>query len=190
MHRGCFVWTPTPPLSGRRTPRPGSARVCMCVPCLAGSVGPASWARFGLPHLSFGRSWCALCLFGPLWAGVAPFVVAVGFFLFFLFLFPFSPSLRPCCVLLCVFSGPGCPGPWRPVSPPPFFFPLPGVSGVSCFPVALGLCAPPPPFFFLGYLLFLFPFFLFFFLFFSPSFFAGCAVRGGVVCLGPSGVPW
>ena len=122
---------------------------------------------------------------------------------FFFFSFPFPPaSLRPRCVLLCVFSSPGCLGPWRLVPPPLFFasppppcclpvvscfarfpasgalglgvlspplpppFPPPPVfSGVSCFPVALGLCAPP------------------------PFFFAGCAVLGGFVCLGPSGVP-
>ena len=77
-----------------------------------------------------------------------------------LFPFPFSPSLRPRCVLLCVFSGPGCLGPWRLVAPtPPFcffcsFFPFPPsvrpvVSCFVCFPAwgALGLCVllPPPP---------------------------------------------
>ena len=56
MHRGCFVWTATPPLSGRRTPSP-RPRVCLlavvflhvsvvAVACpgsvLAGSGGPAS----------------------------------------------------------------------------------------------------------------------------------------------------
>ena len=51
MHRGCFVWTPTPPPSGRRTPRPCPARVCVCVPFLAGLGGPASRARFGAPQL-------------------------------------------------------------------------------------------------------------------------------------------
>ena len=48
MHRGCFVWTPTPPLAGRRTPRPGPVRVCVCSP--PGRVG-----RAGLP----GAFWCA-----------------------------------------------------------------------------------------------------------------------------------
>ena len=91
--------------------RRAAGLLCLCVPCLAGSGGPASRARFGAPHLSFRLSCFALCLFGPLRAGVALFVVVVGGF--FLFLFPFSPSLRPRCVLLCVFSGPGCLGPWR-----------------------------------------------------------------------------
>ena len=131
------------------------ARVCVCVLFLAGSGGPASWSRFDAPHLSFGRSWCALCLFGPLRAGVAPFVVVVrGFFFFFFLPFPPpSPLLSPPCVLLCVFSGPGCLGPWRLV-PPPFLFPPPPpsvrpfVSCFSCFPASgalgLGLLLPPP----------------------------------------------
>ena len=108
------------------------ARVCVCVPCLVGSGGPASWVRSGAPHLSFGHSWCALCLFGSLRAGVAPFVVVVGFF----FSLPFPPSLRPRCVLLCVFSGFGCLGPWRLVAPPP---PTP------FFPPPPPLCTPLSP---------------------------------------------
>ena len=233
MHRGCFVWTPSPPLLGRRTPRPGPARVCVCVPYLAGSGGPASRAGFGAPHLSFGRSWFALCLFGPLHAGLAPFVVVVAFFFVS---FPLLPSLRPRCVLLCVFSGPGCLGPWLLVPPPPFFPCSPSVRPVvSCFAwfpawgaLGLGVLLPPPPFFFFFFLFFapppsllslvfpafrlpwasappLPPFFFFFFslvscffffrfliffpFLFFPSFFARCAVRGGFVCLGPSGVP-
>ena len=51
MQRGCFLWTLTPPLLGRRTPRPGHVRVCLCVLFLAGSGGPASRARFGVPDL-------------------------------------------------------------------------------------------------------------------------------------------
>ena len=155
MHRGCFVWTPTPPISGRRTPRPGPARVCVCVPCLAGLGGLASWARSGAPHLSFGRSWFALCLFGPLQAAVALFVVVVGFFLF-----SFLPSsLRLRCVVLCVFSGPGCLGPWRLIPPPffCFFFGPPPLLPLA-FPAFLGPLRPPFFFWF-----FLFPF-LFFFL--------------------------
>ena len=167
-----------------------AVRVCVCVPCLAGSGGPASRARCGAPHLSFGRSWFALCLFGPLRARAALFVVVVGFFFFsFLPLVapPLSPALRvfrprvpwalasgpphppplfflpatlrlPCCLLLCVFSGPGCLGPLRlvaPPPPPPLFFPPP-----LCPPCCLLLCVfsawgalglwvllPPPPFF-------------------------------------------
>ena len=171
MHRGCFVWTPTPPLSGRRTRRPGPARVCVCVPCLAGSGGPASRARFGAPHLFFGRSCFALCLFGPLRAGVALFVVVVGIFLIF-FCFS-SPSPPRCAPVVSCFA---CFPAWGALGlgvlfprPPSFSFlappPLPVVSGVSCFPVALGLCAPPPPpFFFPWFLDFSFSnFFSFFF---------------------------
>ena len=208
MHWGCFVWTLTPPLSGRRTPRPGPARVCVCMPCLAGSGGPASRARSGAPHLSSGRSGCALCLFGPLRAGVAPFVVVVGFFFPFPplvapplcpalrvfrprvpwalascfpppFFFPAPPSLRPRCLLPCVFSGPGCLGPGRHVAPPPSFCSPPPLS--LAFPVfqprvpwASAPC-PPPPFFFLSFVS------CFFFIrFFSPFFF--CRLLGVPVC--------
>ena len=71
---------------------------------------------------------------------------------------PSPPLLRPRCVLLCVFSGPGCLGPWRLVAPrPPLFFSFspspysvcPVVSCFSCFPASgalgLGLLLPPPP---------------------------------------------
>ena len=88
MHRGCFVWTPTPPLAGRRTPRPGPVRVCVCSSFLAGSGGPASRARSGAPHL-FPLPLVLSALLGPLRAGVAPFVVLwfpppPPFFFFFL----------------------------------------------------------------------------------------------------------
>ena len=74
VHRGCFVWTPTPPLAGQRTPRPGPMRVCVCLLFLAGSGGRASPARFGAPHLFF-WPFCLSALLGPLWAGVAPVLV-------------------------------------------------------------------------------------------------------------------
>ena len=79
VHRGCFVWTPTPPLAGRGTPRPGPARVCVRVLCLAESGRPASWARCGAPHLFF---WplCPCSLSGLLRAWVALFVVCFFFF--------------------------------------------------------------------------------------------------------------
>ena len=131
MHRGWFVLTPTPPLSGRRTPRPGPAHVFVCVPCLAGSGGPASLARFSAPHLSFGRSWFALCLFGPLRAAVAPFVVVVGFFFFFPFSFP-PPCCAPFVSCFACFPAPGALG-LGVLSPPPFYFPVPP------------LCAPLSP---------------------------------------------
>ena len=146
VHWGFFVWTPTPPLSGRRTPRPGPARVC--VRALLGRVG-----RAGLP----GAFWCALCLFGPLKAGVAPFS-GCGWVLFF---FSFSPSptlLCPRSVLLCVFSGPGCLGPWRLVAPPPLFFSLPPLcapclllfvfSGLGCLGPRPLVAPPLPPLFY------------------------------------------
>ena len=60
--RGCFVWTPTPPLLSRGTPRTGPVRVCVCSLFLVGSGGLASWAHFGVPHLSCGRSVLLLCL--------------------------------------------------------------------------------------------------------------------------------
>ena len=156
MHLGFFVWTRTPPLSSLRTPRPGPARVCVCVPCLAGSGGPASRACFGAPHLSFGRSWFALCLFGSLRAGVAPFVFVVG--VFFLFLSPFPRLVAPpLCPALRVFR-PRVP--WALTScPPPFFFfffpPPPLCAPLSAalrvfrpgVPWALASCCPPPFFF-------------------------------------------
>ena len=61
MQRGCFVWTPTPPLAGQRTPRPGSVRGCLWLLFLAGLGGPASRAGFGAPHLSCGRRFLLLC---------------------------------------------------------------------------------------------------------------------------------
>ena len=137
-----------------------AARVCVCVPCLAGSVGPVSWARFGAPHLSFGRSWFALCLFGPLRAGVALFVV-VG--RLFCFLSPSTPRCAPVVSCFACFPAPGALG-LGVLSPPPspffflsfFFFPSPPsvrpvVSCFVCFPAwgALGLgVLLPPPFFF------------------------------------------
>ena len=161
MHRGCFVWTPTPPLSGRRTPRPGPARVCVCMPCLAGSGGPASRARFGAPHLSFGRSWFALCLFRPSPGWGCPVCGCCWVFLFLFFLFGFfSPSPPYCAPVLCClacFPAPGALGRGVLSPPPPFFcffpsppFVRPVVSCFACFPAwgALGLGVLPPPFFF------------------------------------------
>ena len=153
MHRGCFVCTPTPPLSGRRTPRPGPVRVCACVLYLARSGQPASQARFGAPHFllwpSMVRSWFV----GPLRAGVALFVVVVGFFVF------------PCCAP--VISGVPCflargalgLGVLLSSAPPrpffclflfsfPFFFLVCRLRVVFCgfrpvVPWALASCRPP-----------------------------------------------
>ena len=154
MHRGCFVWIPSPPFAGRRTPRPGPVRVCVCSSFLAGSGGPASWARSGAPHL-FLWPLCLSASLGPLRAGDAPFLfLCLPLFLFF-FVVPF---VRLRCPLLSVVSGPECLGPLRFVflsSPPPscvflfffFFFPLSLcpfiVFGFLWFPAtgALGLGA-------------------------------------------------
>ena len=193
MHRGCFVWTPTAPLSGRTTPRPGPARVCMCVPCLARSGGPASRARSGVPQLSFGRSWCLLCWFDPSGLGLPCL-----WLLLVLFFFPLPPLLRPLCVLLCLFSGLGCLGPWRLVAPPPapLFFPRPPaplrpvVSRFACFPASgalgLGILSPPPPFFSFVTCFFFFCFFLFLFCRFcgAGGVCVSWAVRCVRVCLG------
>ena len=94
----------------------------------------------------------------PSGLGLPCLCLLLGFLCFFLLLFPFSPLLRPRCVLLCAFSGPGCPGPWRLV-PPPLFFLIPSppsvrpvVSCFACFPawgaLGLGVLLPPPPFVF------------------------------------------
>ena len=49
--------------------------MCVCVLCLAGSGGPASWAHSGAPHL-FLWPLCLSALLGPLQAGVAPLSLA------------------------------------------------------------------------------------------------------------------
>ena len=75
MHRGWFVLTPTPPLAGRSTTRPGPVRVCVCSFVLAGSgvfwcASPFPLAalsvRFGRPHpgsgcLFLGRVFFSCC---------------------------------------------------------------------------------------------------------------------------------
>ena len=151
VHRGCFVWTPTLALSGRRMPSPGPVRVCVCVPCLAGSGGPASRARSGAPHLSFGRSWCALWFLRPPPGRGCPVCGCVGFSLF-----PFaSPPSRCAPVVSCFacFPAPGamCLG----VLPPPLFVspPRPSVCPrcvLLCVFSGLGCLGPvhlvPPPF--------------------------------------------
>ena len=128
MHRGCFVWTPTPPLAGRRTPRPGPVRVCVCLLFLAGSGGPASRARSGAPHL-FLWPLCLSALLGPLRAGVAPLsfaAVAVPRWLFF------SASRCLACASFASSAWPLAALWWLLPRPPPF------VSGVFVAP-ACGL---------------------------------------------------
>ena len=112
VHRGCFVWTPTLPLLGTRTPHPGPVRVCVCVRLMAGSGWPASRARFGAPHLLLWR-FLLLSLSArrsPGWGCPASSCSCV-----------FFSFVRPPCLWRSVFSGPWCLGPWRLVPPPPSF---------------------------------------------------------------------
>ena len=153
MDRGCVVRTPTPPLSGRRTPRQGPA--CVCVPALLGRVG-----RVGL----LGAFWCAspflwpFCpssLFCPLRAVVAR---ASGvFFVFFSFLFlplsSFLPSRAPAVSGFLCSRALGALGFGAlrlllhppPAPSPPFFVFFPGFVVLSCF--FCFLAPPGPPFF-------------------------------------------
>ena len=157
MHRGCFVWTPTPPLLRRRTPRPGPARVCVCVLLLARTGGPASRARFGAPHLFLWRVWLRSSFFRPPPGRGCPVCGCHCVF--------FSSSLlRPPCLRRSVFSGPGCLRPWRLVfllpAPPCFAFwglfflclrclSCCVASGPGCLgPWHLVVLRPPPRFFF------------------------------------------
>ena len=131
-------------------------RVCLCVLSLARSGGRASSARFGAPHLSVWPFLVRSLLVRPPPGRGCPVRGCCWDF------FPFSPSpplLRPRCVLLCVFSGPGCLGPWRLVAPPPSppFFPLPPPLCAPLSPAfrvfrprvpwASASCCPPPVFF-------------------------------------------
>ena len=147
MHRGCFVLTPRPPRTGRRTPRQGPVRVCVCVPSSPGRAGRPPGRVLVRLTFFYGRSCCSLCLLGPLWAGVVLLVLFLGFF--------FSPLVCPPCLPRSLFSGPGCLGPWRlVVLPPPSFV---------CF-----FFLPPPCvcFFFACFLFFFCGFFTSFFVFF------------------------
>ena len=120
MHRGCFVWTPTPPLVGRRTPRLGPVRGCACSFFLARSGGPASRARSGEPHL-FLWPLCLPALLGPLRAWVAPL------------LFLCLPSPPPPFLLRCSLCG--------------YLLSLAFSGFRPLVPWALALCFsfPPPP---------------------------------------------
>ena len=166
MHRGCFVWTPTPTLFGSEDAKPGSC-ACVRVRALLGRVG-----RAGL----LGEFWCAspflwpVCcpaLLSPLRAGVP---LCVSFFLpSFVSLF-FSAFFRAAAVIgvlrlralgACrlgavprVFFGPHCP----PALTALFFFAPPLSSASFCFLLrvscTLALCGflPSPPLCFVFYL--------------------------------------
>ena len=158
------------------------ARVCACAcPAWPGRTGRPPRRILVRLTFSFGRSLFALCLFGPLRAGVALFVVVVGFFGFLVFLFPFPPLFAPSlCPALRVFR---LRVPWSLAScPPPLFLCPPPILLSLALPAFWlpGASAPPPHLFFSSCVS-CFSFFCFFF--------AGCAVRGGFVCLWPSGVP-
>ena len=132
----CACACPAWPGWAGRPPGPVLVRLTFPLALLASLFACLAPSGLGLPCLWLLLGFFASCPTPPL----------VFFFL--------PPLCAAHCLLLCVFSGLGCPGPWRPVAPPPpplFVFgplPLPVVSGVSCFPVAFGLCAPPPPLFF------------------------------------------
>ena len=197
---------------GSEDATPGS-RACVCA--CSSWQGQAGWP----PGRVLVRLTIPLAVFGALFACPAPsgqglprlWLLLGGFFFFcFFFLFPFPPLVAPSlCPALRVFRPKVL---WALAScrPPPLSFsfppPPPSVRPVvgcfSCFPASgslgLGVLFPPPVCFFAPppLLSLAFPAFrlpwasapppLFFV---SPSFYAGCAVRGGFVRLGPSGVP-
>ena len=81
MHQGCFVWTPTPPLSGRRTPRLGPVCVCMCVLSWPGWAGRPPGRILVRLTFSCGRSCCSLSARPPPGWGCPACVVS--WFVFF-----------------------------------------------------------------------------------------------------------
>ena len=147
--------------SGSEDATPGS-RACAHVRAfLAGSGGPASWARFGAPHLFLWPFLVPSLSARPLSGWGRP---VCGFSCFL-------PPLRPPCLRHFVFSDPGCLGPWRLVPPPPLlvflFLPSSAPPLSPAFrvfqpwvPWALAPRAPPPPCLW---------FFLFFLSLFSPQ---------------------
>ena len=123
---------------------------------LAGSGGPASWARCGAPHLfpwrvllrslfarpppGWGRPFslfvCSGCLRRSFsWGPCRPLLVVPP---------PPSPPfffsfVRPRCLWRSVFSGPGCLGPWRLLVSPPLFFFLLLLAPFFFFPPPLAI---------------------------------------------------
>ena len=169
---------------GSEDATPGS---CACARVRAFFAGSAGWPpRRVLMRLTFssGRSWCPLCLLGPLRAGVTLLVVFLAFF----------PSHAP--AVSCVWCLPalGALGLGVLCPPPPssgVFFSLfcaHLVSGVPCFPalgaLGLGVLSPPPSWWF---------FFVFFLFLFCvplvsgvPCFSALGALGLGILCPPPS----
>ena len=75
VHRGCCMRRSATPRGGWGGATPGSpAYLCvgLCLPRLG---GPTSRARFGVPHLSFGRSCLPFFFLNPLRVGLAPLVM-------------------------------------------------------------------------------------------------------------------
>ena len=213
MHQGCFVWTPTTPLLGRRTPRPG---LCVHVRAPLGRVGRAGlagafWCASPLPVA--GLSVLFVCL-APSGLGLPCLWLLLGFFFIFLAVPPlslafcvfwsgvpwamasfcpparpppffFSPSL-PSCLCRSLVSGPGCRRPW-----PVVLLPRPA-SLASCF---FPLPSDPPAFFYIYFFCraSVFSLFLSFFSFYVSALFslpwcAGCAWVG--LCVLGCGVWW
>ena len=116
VHRGCFVWTLTPPLFwlGDATPRVPCVCACGCFSC----PGWAGWpARRVLVHLGFPSAVLSSCFAGLLRAGVALFLS--------IYLRWFFPSS-------CSFCAPAVSG--------FFWFPAPAVLGLGAV-----WFSPPPP---------------------------------------------
>ena len=119
MHWGCLMWTPPHPFPCRRTPRPGPARVCLCVLFVAGSDGPACRARCGAPHLSCGHlcfffarpppGWGCPCLFYLLFSLPCPACALSLFAPPTSLVFGALQPRVPCALALCVFSFPAPP---------------------------------------------------------------------------------
>ena len=177
----------TAPLGSEDTTPGSRACVCACSswPGRAGRPPGRVLARLTFPLAVLGalfacsapsgrglpRLWLLLCFFFPCCAPVVsclacfPTPVALGLGVLSPpppFFCPLPPLCAPRCLPLFVFCGLGCLGPQPlvapPPPPPPFFCPPSVILGVSCFPAALGLCAPP--LFFLVFFFFpLFPFF-------------------------------
>ena len=122
MHRGCLVWTLTPPPLGLEDATAGS---CVCVPVCA----PLGWVRrAGLRGALWSASPFLLAVLSFFLVGPPPGCVCpcFGFFLFFLYLFFPSRSLLShlCYVRRFVLPGSGRPWPWRSSfapTPPPLF---------------------------------------------------------------------
>ena len=174
-------------LFGTEDATPGS-RACVLVHALLGQVG-----RVGL----LGAFWCAspfpwpvlvrsLLVQPPPGMGCPVCGCCWGFF----FSFP-PPRCAPFVSCFACFPALGALG-FGVMLPPPLFFICPPPRCLWRFLFSgLGRLGPlrhvPPPPFFLCFFSFVSCFFLF--RFFFPSSFAGSAVRGGFVCLGPSAVP-